>query len=507
MATLARGLAALFLGACLESAHAQLQIGPYIQNTTEKTAVVIWYTQTAEPGTLRYGRQLGQWEGAVQAPAGLVHRVEIAALQPNTKYFYEIGSGAKTYAAGGEYYFRTHPRPGAKVPFRFTAFGDFGTGDERQQAVATQLLKDDHRHDFALLLGDLIYSQGEREKYLANYFPVYQNIIRHRPWWPTLGNHDVKTENGAPYFEFFETPANNALGVENYYSFDYANAHFASLDGELLFENDADLQKQLDWLRQDLRAAKNRGQRWLIAFWHRPPYSGGSHDDDDDIRREFVPVVEAEGVDLILNGHSHVAERSFMLNNHQILNQSLAQYPKKGFDKGTVYVVSGAGGEINPIESRHQLMAFQLGDVCGYESIYINGDTLRGGWITDQGQVRDQFTMIKSGGTVSVEMKEDSATPQQFVTHYPNPFHVSRPDEGLRIVFEISAAVPISAAIYDMLGREVARLSDEAAYAAGQYILRWNGQQREGGPAKAGVYFYRVQAGARVHTSKFVLLP
>ena len=502
-----RMIAVIIIFSALGRAHAQLSFGPYVQNTGDKRAVVIWYTQTAETGFVRYGRQMGQWEGTMQTPASQVHRLEAFNLQPNTKYFYEIGSGAKIHAAGESYYFRTHPRPGTNVPFRFMAFGDFGTGDENQRAVAAQLRKDDSRHEFALLLGDLIYSQGEREKYLANYFPVYQDLIRHRPWWPTLGNHDIKTENGAAYFEFFETPANNPLAVENYYSFDYANAHFASLDGELLFDNAADRQRQLDWLRQDLRAAKGRGQRWMIAMWHRPPYSGGSHDDDDDIRREFVPVIEAEGVDLVLSGHSHVAERSFMLSNHQVLNRSPAQYSKVGFEKGTVYVVSGAGGEIYPIKTRHSLMAFQRGEVCGYESIYIHGDSLKGSWITDRGEIQDHFSLIKSGSATTVEMIEDTGMPQAFAQHYPNPFHVSHPEEELRIVFEIAAPAPVTAVIFVVVGRVVAWLSDGALFAAGTYLLRWIWQKREGGRAKAGVYFYRVHAGARVHSAKFLILP
>ena len=509
MARLIRKLAALFLLCCFTTLRAQLEAGPYIQNTNENKAVVLWYTKTAEPGVLQYGRQMGQWEGVVRVAEGLAHRAEIAGLQPFTKYYYEIGNGAKVHASGEACYFRTHPRRGAKTPFRFMAFGDFGTGDEHQEATAAQMLKDDGQHDFALLLGDLIYNKGQRERYFINYFPIYQDLIRHRPWWPALGNHDVEAENGAAYFEFFETPANNPLQVENYYSFDYANAHFLCLDDELLFEDKGDLQQQLDWAKQDLRAAKQRGQRWLIAMWHKPPYSGGSHTDDEDIQATFVPALETEGVDLVLNGHSHVAERTFLLNNHQIVNQALSQYHKTGFSAATMYVVSGAGGKVDPLkyDSEHKLMAFQLGEVSGYESIYIHGDTLRGSWIRNDGQVMDQFLLIKSGGTTTVELIEASTTPQQFTTHFPNPLHASRPGEELRIVFTIAEPAPVTVVIYDLLGREVAKLSDEARHDAGKYMLRWNGQDRYGIPAASGVYFYRVHAGARVHTAKFLLLP
>ena len=33
------------------------------------------------------------------------------------------------------------------------------------------------------------------------------------------------------------------------------------------------------WLREDLMANTNE---WLIAYWHSPPYTKGSHDSDND---------------------------------------------------------------------------------------------------------------------------------------------------------------------------------------------------------------------------------
>ncbi len=488
-------------------ASAQLDFGPYVQNTNEKKATVIWYTKTSEGGTLRYGRQMGQWEGTIAGGTGTLHRAMVENLSANTKYFYEIASGAKIYATGAQFYFRTHPRPGARTPFRFMAFGDFGDGSETQKATAAQMLKDDARHNFALLLGDIIYSSGERANYLKDYFPVYKDLIGHRAWWPVLGNHDIKASKGAAYFEFFETPANNPSAVENYYSFDYANAHFIALDDELLFEGE-DLQKQMTWVQQDLQAAKKRGQRWLIAMWHKPPYSAGTHSDDEEIQANFVPVLEAEGVDLILNGHSHVAERTFLLANHKIINNSLSSYPKKGFETGAVYVVAGAGGKTGDIEKKHALMAFQLGNAAGYESLYINGDTLRGSWIKSTGQSMDQFVMIKNGNNqTEVQIAESETVPQSFAVHYPNPFRPNgSADQPLNIAFEITNPAPITAAIYDILGRTVTRLRDGEMYAAGSHILRWNGRDQNGALATTGVYFYRIQVGTRVHSAKIMLV-
>ena len=66
------------------------------------------------------------------------------------------------------------------------------------------------------------------------------------------------------------------------------------------------------WLRSDLAVTTNR---WLVAFWHHPPYTKGSHDSDAEaelieMRQNIVPILEAGGVDLVLSGHSHSYERS-----------------------------------------------------------------------------------------------------------------------------------------------------------------------------------------------------
>jgi 3',5'-cyclic AMP phosphodiesterase CpdA len=63
----------------------------------------------------------------------------------------------------------------------------------------------------------------------------------------------------------------------------------------------------LSWLEADLA---NTLQPWIIAFWHHPPYSRGSHDSDFEIellemRENALPLLEAGGVDLVLCGHSH----------------------------------------------------------------------------------------------------------------------------------------------------------------------------------------------------------
>jgi hypothetical protein len=67
--------------------------------------------------------------------------------------------------------------------------------------------------------------------------------------------------------------------------------------------------------------------------------------------------------------------------------------------------------------------------------------------------------------------------------------------------------MPVYAAVYDILGREVVRLCDGEIFSPGRHVLHWNGQEANGQLTSAGMYFYRLQAGERLHTAKVLLLP
>lgn len=378
-------------------ASAQLRYGPYIQNTAHDRATVVWYTTSVTTGILRYGPAPGNWQNEITVAADSAHFVEVTGLAADQRYYYEVADPATVYASGAEYYFETHPETNCTLPFSFAAMGDIGTLDQTQFDVAARLQIERDHLDLVLLLGDIVYSEGQRDRYKQRYFDVYQNLIRNQTWWPTLGNHDIRENNGLAYLEFFVTPANNPQQREHYYSFDYGSAHFISFDNEIHLE-EPQRSEQLNWARADLEDAIARGQRWLIAIWHEAPYSGGSHSGDGFAQRNYVPIIDQFGVDLVLSGHSHVLERTFMLVNGAIVNSHPSEYTKAGHAPGTVYMVAGAGGELEPLELfNHPLMAFQLGMTGGVAMINIAHDTLSGHFLTAAGQKLAPFRIVKTG--------------------------------------------------------------------------------------------------------------
>jgi hypothetical protein len=196
--------------------------------------------------------------------------------------------------------------------------------------------------DLALHGGDVAYAgtnglgPATHQTLDAWFFSIYAAWLRSRPMFPSIGNHDsdAANANGRPYLDMFVLPTNGASATypdhaERYYSFDYGPVHFVALDTERAFQDTARRAEQLAWLERDLSATT---QPWTIAYFHRPPFSAGTHHGSDlAVRSAFVPLFERHGVQLVISAHEHMYERT---------------KPWRVGSAGTpvTYVVSGGGG-------------------------------------------------------------------------------------------------------------------------------------------------------------------
>jgi hypothetical protein len=98
---------------------------------------------------------------------------------------------------------------------------------------------------------------------------------------------------------------------------------------------------------------------------------------------------------------------------------------------------------------------------------------------------------------VGVAVEEEGGIPSQFALHqnYPNPFNPST-----RIAYELPQAADVRLVVYDLFGREVARLVD-ATQGAGRHEVVFEASSLASGP-----YFYRIEAGAWSRIRQLVLL-
>jgi acid phosphatase type 7 len=400
-----------------------LSRGPYLQMPSPDAITVCWQTGEATDGIVRYGMKPGELgETARTAGSGREHEVRLTGLEPSTTYYYSVGSSEKVMSGGtADFQFKTAPKPGSATPVRVWVLGDSGTGGDgtgRAEKVRDSYLNSPHFKipDLWLMLGDNAYPDNTEEQLTRAVFGTYPKMLASSPLWSTYGNHDTATDRGAPYFNAFRFPTKGECGgqpsgTERFYSFDYANIHFVCLDSEGDRRADSPMFK---WLEADLAA---NDKTWLIAFWHLPPYSKGSHDSDTEralveMRSNALPILEKHGADLVLGGHSHSYERSMLINGHygssaefdvatMAVNhfngrpESEGAYRKKpGAEKGTVYVVGGNSGKISGGKLNHPVMKVsenRLGSIL----LDIEGGRLQLRALGADGEVFDSFTITK----------------------------------------------------------------------------------------------------------------
>ena len=502
--------------------------GPYLTSAGPNRITISWRTSTATGSRVDYGDNISSYTQSTSDPALVTnHEVTLTGLLAAHSYAYRVGTpSALLTPADATYAFKTAPLPGAQVPVRVWVVGDSGDNNGSSQAVRDKFAaySAGQPPDLWLMLGDNAYSSGSDSEYQSGCFSLYPQALRKWPLFTTRGNHDALS-SGAwnDYLDFFCLPnAGQCGGVpsgsESYYSYDWGPVHFICLDSE-----GSDRSKggpMLRWLRQDL-AATDAG--WVVCYWHHPPYTNGTHNSDDsgshmaDMRQNVVPILDSTGVDLVLSGHSHGYERSYLLNGHYGVSSTLTSAMKVGpgdgrtggngaYTKphpsqfpfeGAVYTVAGSSAKNDGVSS----MPCMVASIASLGSMVLdfNGNRLDARFLDDNGAIRDNFTIIKGTGAL------DTTTPPiaslRLAVPHPNPARGA-------VSFEYELPTPGEATleVMDAAGRLVTRLA-RGQQPAGPQRLEWRGAGKRGLPAPAGVYWAVLTALGQTRVTRVVLTP
>ena len=463
--------------------------GPYLQSGTPSSVIIKWRTDEATESVVHYGLDPNSLTlSASNATSTTEHAVQLTGLSADVKYFYTVGTSSVTLAGGDrDHFVVTAPVPGTAKPTRIWVIGDSGTADRGARAVRDAFLDftGSRDPDLWIMLGDNAYEDGTDAEYQAAVFETYSQVLPRTVLWPTLGNHDGSTgdsttESG-PYYDIFSLPRNGeaggvASGTEAYYSFDYGNMHFVCLNSETDLSPDGAM---MTWLEADLAA---NDKEWIIAFWHRPPYSRGSANSDTDsrqiaLRQNAVPLLERYGVDLVLTGHSHSYERSYLVDGHYGLSDTFTDAMKKNpgdgsatgdgvYQKpaavgaphaGAVYAVAGTAGKlfVGPLDHPAMAVSFRT---LGSMVLDVNGNRLDAIFldsiITGDG-IRDAFTILKVPDTTSPQISSVQAqgTPARAVVTFSE--NVEQASAETASNYAIDNGVTVSAASLGDDGRTV----------------------------------------------------
>ena len=419
--------------------------GPYLQCATPTGMLLRWRTNASCRSRVRFGTVNGVLTGMADDSALVTeHKILLSGLTPYTRYYYSVGDLLDTLHTGPDNYFYTLPTAHSTGVYRVGIFGDCGNNSINQRSVRDQFIQylDSNYLNAWILLGDNSYSDGTDAEFQSNFFNIYKdNLLKKYPLFPAPGNHDyhdiefsaavAQKTHSVAYYQDFSMPENGESGgvashTKAFYSYDIGNVHFLSLDSYGKEDNEYRLYDtagpQVQWIKKDLEANSNK--TWVIAYWHHPPFTMGSHNSDKEtelvrIRENFIRILERYGVDLVLCGHSHDYERSRLMNGYygqdadfdstkyNVSNSSgkndgslnSRPYTKDSHHtRGTVYVVTGSAGKLGGHQTTfpHNAMYFSDETHGGASMLEIHGNRLDFKWICADGVIRDRFTMLKN---------------------------------------------------------------------------------------------------------------
>jgi hypothetical protein len=302
-------------------------VAPYLQYPTTNSISIAWETSAPVVGRVEYGLATPLGNKAT-TPVGTMHTVTLGDLKPGTPYFYRVVCDDP---AGGEVAsqilsFQTDAGPGS--PFVFATIGDTQKNPRITGQVATRALE--NRPAFILHMGDVVDNGSDKSEWVNELFRPCQELFGRVPVIPCIGNHE---RNHKFYYQYFALPE-----PEYYYSFRYGDAEFFSIDSnKMLLPNS----EQYRWLDKALAESK---AKWKFCFHHHPAYSSDSDDYGDSFSgkvstlgaanpRQLLPIVEKYNVDMVLNGHVHLYERTHPIRAGKVNHKD-----------GVVHLTTGGGG-------------------------------------------------------------------------------------------------------------------------------------------------------------------
>lgn len=257
-------------------------------------------------------------------------------------------------------------------PIRFAVIGDYGSGTEAEAQVAELVHGWDP--DFVITTGDNNYPSGGADTIDEHIGRFYHDFIYPykgqmgpgadiNRFFPSMGNHDWMTNQGAPYLDYFTLPGN-----ERYYDFAWGPVHFFALnsnDGEP--DGVGRSSVQAAWLKESLASAS---EPWKVVYMHHPPYSSGYHGSTLWMQWPF----DEWGVDVVLSGHDHTYERLEV--------------------RGVIYFVNGLGGGARYLFQQPLLSSLvRYRDAHGAMLVTADLTKMEFQFINIQGEMIDHFIL------------------------------------------------------------------------------------------------------------------
>jgi hypothetical protein len=203
------------------------------------------------------------------------------------------------------------------------------------------------------------------------------------------------------------------------------------------------------------------------------------------MRQNALPILENFGVDLVLGGHSHAYERSYLIDGHYGDSTTFSDAMKKdggsgrqdassGVYKkptysmapheGAVYVVAGTAGRIGGGTLNHPAM-YSSQAVLGSVVLDVDGNRLDATFLDSAGIRRDSFSILKGADGLPPSPTPYGGTPAVV----PGTIQAENFDEGGPLVSYYDAKVGNSGGAYRATDVDIEPTAD----AGGGHNVGW----------------------------------
>jgi hypothetical protein len=344
----------------------QLTRYPYLTDVVTTYATVNWATDRSQTsGSVKYGpvgsncatKTVSATKTSISVGTASEYqwKAKLTGLQTNTQYCYRVFLGT-TDLLGSD----TTPTfwsaipTGSNASYSFAVFGDWGDTDQQgnnpQQAALDSLIGQSGAR-FALATGDTAYDSGSQLNYGdLNQTGYRVSSIFGPSFWPQAGAQiplfSVPGNHGANATFFTNWPqaqavsqssgsykmetyccinnSNSAKSPSAWYAFNEGNARFYVLTAQWSDSNVGTSDQygmdygyrwkqtspEYQWLKNDLQSHPSQLK---FAIWHYPLFSDNFTEPSDTYLQganALQGLLEANGVDMVFNGHAHMYERN-----------------------------------------------------------------------------------------------------------------------------------------------------------------------------------------------------
>lgn len=324
----------------------------------------------------------------------------ITGLNPGTRYYYRVGSDAEW---SNIYSFTTAPSTASSFSFMYMGDVQYDTTAAAEYPIWGALLTGAYAANpdivFGLMGGDMVQSGSDINDW--TYFLSYaSDVFSQIPLMTTIGNHESNFIGGKAkfYMDILALPNNGPAGFEEeFYSFGYGTVHVTVLNSWALSneQNLDEVQKTAisDWIASDLAAAQ--GAKFRIVMLHHPAYVLANDTVSAAVLADWVPLLEAGQVDLVLCGHQHVYSRSYPMRAGEI-----------DYKNGITYVMGNSGQKFysNADTSYQEKTIFNKST---YQILHVNGDTLSLFSYDSNGNLVDSWSTAAKTTTLAGDVNND----------------------------------------------------------------------------------------------------